>query len=93
VSALSRKGSGMTDVLPDRAWGIVAVIVAIGSWIVLMKLFALLIQDEDDEESRMDTMGNVIDIRTARNRELARSQAHGIDVVIRSGMDRGFGGR
>jgi hypothetical protein len=33
----------MTDVLPDRAWGIVAVIVAIGSWIVLMKLFAFAI--------------------------------------------------
>jgi hypothetical protein len=46
---------GMTDVLPDRAWGIVAVIVAIGSWIVLMKVFQLLIQD-DDEESRMDSL-------------------------------------
>jgi hypothetical protein len=44
-------------------------------------------------ESREDTPDNVIDIRTARSRELARSQAHGIDVVIRSGMDRGFGGR
>jgi hypothetical protein len=64
-----------------------------GAFLGCMARVLVLSMHEEEEESRMDTMGTVIDIRTARNRELARSQAHGIDVVIRSGMDRGFGGR
>jgi hypothetical protein len=82
----------MTDVLPDRAWGIVAVIVAIGLWIVLMKLFALVLEKDERDLSRMDSLtqpdrpqhaGNVVPIDGWRESKV---------IVSRSDLHRGFGG-